>query len=200
MIRSRKPRVIVLAGPNGAGKSTAGPTLIRKTLGVTRFVDADMIARGLDPKAPARAAIRAGRVMLRRLRELAAKRVSFAFETTLASRTFAPWIESLINDGWRFQLVFLWLPSPELAVARVRDRVRAGGHHVPEEVVRRRYEAGLRNFFGLYQPLASRWRVYDNTVDPAPIIAAGTGRRTTEVRFPEIWKRIVKVYGRVKAP
>src|ERR1043166_7771077 len=175
------PSVIALAGPNGAGKSTAGPALVRDTLGVQEYVDADLLARGVSPSDPARTAIEAGKVMLRRLRELEKDKRSFAFETTLASRSFAPWISQLIAQGWRFDLLFLWLPSENLAVARVQDRVRHGGHSVPEEVIRRRYRGGLRNFFRLYRPIATSWLMYDNSGDVLRLIAAGAGKSVQQV-------------------
>lgn len=121
------PSVVVLAGPNGAGKSTAAPALLHGRLAVEQFVNADEIARGLAGFAPETAAIPAGRIMVARLKELARTRANFAFETTLASRSFAPWLASLVAGGYRFHLVFLWLPSADLAVARVADRVRLGG-------------------------------------------------------------------------
>ncbi|MBI3098799.1 MAG: AAA family ATPase [Planctomycetes bacterium] len=187
-----RPAVVVLAGPNGAGKSTMGPELLKGTLGVTEFVNADVIARGLSAFDPERAAIPAGRVMLSRLRELARHRVSFAFETTLASRSFAPWLERLIRAGYKCRLVYLWLPSADFAVARVRDRVRMGGHEVPEEIVRRRYTAGLRNFFDLYRALAASWVVYDNS-GPFPLrVASGRGSTATSVSLTQTWDRILK--------
>jgi predicted ABC-type ATPase len=136
------PNVVLIAGPKGSGKSTAAPALLTGTLGVTEFVNADVIAQGLSAFNPEGAAIAAGRIMLARLKELAASRQSFAFETTLASRTFAPWIADLVAGGYEFHLMFLWLPSADLAVDRVALRVRAGGHHVAEDVVRRRYAYG----------------------------------------------------------
>jgi predicted ABC-type ATPase len=152
------PSLIALAGPNGAGKSTAGPALLKDTLGVTEFVNADLIAQGLSPFAPETAALAAGRIMLTRLRHLARRRVTFAFETTLAGRAYAPWIARLIDSGYELHLVFLWLRNPELAIQRVADRVRQGGHNVPKEVVRRRYHRGLDNFRRIYRPLATTWR------------------------------------------
>ncbi len=151
------PNVVVLAGPNGAGKSTSAPSILKDALGVDEFVNADVIAQGLSGFEPERVGLAAGRIMLARLRELARQRSSFAFETTLASRSFAPWIADLTRTGYQFHLVFLWLPHPDIAVARVAARVRDGGHDVPEETVRRRYEAGLTNFFRLYQPMATTW-------------------------------------------
>lgn len=144
-----RPSVVVLAGPNGAGKSTLAGRLLSGVLRVPEFVDADVLTRAL-PRSEA-AAVTAGRAVLRRLDELAAGRQSFGFETTLASRSFAPRIRRLIVDGYECHLVFLWLPSADLAVAPVADRVRLGGHAVPEETIRRRYRSGLRSFFDLYR-------------------------------------------------
>jgi predicted ABC-type ATPase len=188
---SAEPSVIVLAGPNGAGKSTLAPVLLRGKLGVAEFVNADVIARGLSAFDPDRVAIQAGRIMLERLKELAERRETFAFETTLASRTFAPWIAQLIESGYRFRVAFIWLPDVELALQRVRDRVRMGGHDVPEATVRRRYTAGLRNFFRLYQPLAESWRLYDNSGRERPKLVA-TGLRTAVRRVvdAEAWNTI----------
>jgi predicted ABC-type ATPase len=179
----------VLAGPNGAGKSTLAPRLLRGPLRVTEYVDADAIARTLPTARPERAGITAGRVMLARLHELASRRASFGFETTLASRSFAPWIRRLIKTGYGFGLVFLWLPTPDVAVRRVAERVRMGGHDVPQQVVRRRYRAGLANFFRLYQPMATAWRVYDNSLGPTPrLVAAGHGRVVGDLRDPGMWR------------
>ena len=157
------PVVVVLAGPNGAGKTTTSRRVLQGALEVEEFVNADTIAAGLSAFNPEAAAMAAGRIMLARLQELAERRASFAFETTLASRSFAPWLRQRRAEGYRFHLIFLSLPGPELAIARVRERVRRGGHHVPDEVVRRRYAGGLRNFFTLYRPIADGWRLYDNS-------------------------------------
>lgn len=192
---NRRPSVIALAGPNGAGKSTAGPALVRDALGVTRFVDADRIARGLPSLEPARAGLAAGRVMLRRLKDLARRRVSFAFETTLSSRSFAPWIAGLLKRDYEFHLVYLWLPSADLAVERVRDRVQHGGHSVPEDVIRRRYRSGMGNVFQLYIRLATSWRMYDNSLDGPRLIAAGEGFRVIRVPDRKTWNRIEREYG-----
>jgi len=190
-----QPHVIVLAGPNGAGKSTSAPFLLEQKLALTEFVNADTIAQGLSAFAPENVSIAAGRIMLERLKTLAASHQSFAFETTLASRSFAPWIESLLDHGYHFDLVFLWLPSPEHAVARVADRVRVGGHHIPESTVRRRYDAGLRNFFQLYRPLTTSWRIYDNSdIQGLKLIAAGSGITTTTVFAEELWSKILLEY------
>ncbi len=176
-----RPSVVILAGPNGAGKSTAAPALLQGAVAIDEFVNADVIARGLSAFYPDRVAITAGRIMLARLKELAAQRADFAFETTLASRSFAPWLRRLMTSGYSVHL--LWLSSADLAVARVADRVGMGGHYVPDEVVRRRYSAGICNFFTLYRPLATTWALY-NTSGPQPVrVAEGPSGHVQE--FPK---------------
>jgi predicted ABC-type ATPase len=189
--------VVVLAGPNGAGKSTAALLILKDALGVAEFVNADVIARGLSGFEPERAALAAGRIMLGRLRDLARHRVNFAFETTLASRTFAPWLADLIRSGYQFHLVFLWLPSADLAVARVAARVQEGGHDVPEQTIRRRYDGGLSNLFRLYQPMTTSWQLCDNsgTSGPRPI-ASGQSGLTRIVEDPTMWEQIKTRYSR----
>jgi predicted ABC-type ATPase len=182
------PQIIVIAGPNGAGKSTVAPFLLRDTFGVSEFVNADSVALGLSAFNPQGAAFEAGRIMLRRLRDLAAARTIFAFETTLSTRSYAPWLGGLKARGYNFHLLFLWLRSSELAAARVRQRVAAGGHDVPEPVVRRRYGKGVRNFFDLYRPLADSWVVYDNSVAGDPRrLAVGRGLAREFVLEDGLW-------------
>jgi predicted ABC-type ATPase len=191
------PNVVVLAGPNRAGKSTSASSILKKALGVDEFVNADVIARGLSGFEPERAALSAGRIMLARLRELARQRTSFAFETTLASRSFAPWLAELLSSGYQFHLIFLWLPNPDMAVARVAARVREGGHDVPEETIRRRYEAGLRNFFRRYQPMATTWEFWDNSTESGLMpIASGAGSASLNVSHQLIWERLKAGYER----
>lgn len=190
MSASESPHLIALAGPNGAGKSTAGPTLLRDLLGITEFVNADVIAQGLSAFDPEGAAFEAGRVMLQRIRELGRRRQSFAFETTLAGRSYAKWISELIEQGYVFEIFFLWLPSPRDSIHRVGRRVQAGGHHVPDDVIRRRYNAGLRNFFRLYRPLATIWQVYDNQGADPRMIAWGSRERTLQVLDKGLWENI----------
>lgn len=168
----RQPLIVVLAGPNGAGKSTSARSLLQGAYAVDEFVNADSIAVGLSAFRPNEAAIAAGRVMLDRLRDLARQHVDFAFETTLASRSFAPWLRELRIGGYRVHLAFIALPTAGLAIQRVADRVRRGGHHVPDEIVRRRYVAGLRNFQQLYRPVATSWQLFDNEVPAQPVLVA----------------------------
>lgn len=186
------PHVIVVAGPNGAGKSTAAPHLLRDTLAVTEFVNADTIAAGLSAFRPELVAVAAGRIMLQRMHQLAADRQNFAFETTLASRSYAAWLTRLRNDGYHVHLLFLWLRSPELALERVAARVRLGGHDVPAAVVQRRYHKGFRNFFALYMPLANHWKFINNSDRAARLIAEGRGGSVRLIDNAALWESLVK--------
>ncbi len=191
MKQRKTPSVIVLAGPNGAGKSTTAPALLRGTLGVTEFVNPDVIAHGLSAFEPERVALSAGRIILTRLRKLARQRVSFAFETTLASQALASWLADLRQKGYAIHPVFLWLPSADFAVARVTHRVRMGDHSVPEATIRRPYHAGLRNFFALYQPLATGWRFYGNSMTSGPrLISQGKALRVERIADKSTWTHI----------
>jgi len=169
--------------------------LLKGSLDVSEFVNTDLIAAGLSVFAPEGTALQAAEAMLSRIRTLARRRVSFAFETTLASRSFAPWLRELIEGGYRFHLVFLWLPSADLAVDRVASRVRLGGHHVPSDTIRRRYDRGLRNFFQLYRALARTWRIYDNSRGRRPRrIAFGSGGRITRIIDRPVWDQLLRNY------
>ena len=190
-----RPLVIVIAGPNGAGKSTTAPWLLRDALQVSEFVNADAIAGGLSAFRPDSVAIPAGRAMLERMQNLADAQTNFAFETTLASRSFAPWLARLKRRGYHVHVLFLWLESADLAVDRVSARVRVGGHAVPEDTVRRRYDRGLRNFFRLYLPLVDSWQMFDNSRAGRPrLVASGREDHVQEVANAALWRKISEVY------
>lgn len=184
------PRVVVLAGPNGAGKTTVSRDLVRDQLGVRNFVNADTIARGLAAFDPESVAIAAGRVMLQRLRELAAARADFAFETNLASRSLVPWLRHLQESGYTILLAFLWLPTPEIAIARVRQRTADGGHHVPDDTVRRRHERGLVNLRQAFLSLADELWLFDSSCIPLRLVAAGPRDALVQIE-PAIVRRIL---------
>jgi predicted ABC-type ATPase len=189
-VKAPLPHVVVVAGANGAGKSTSAPSLLRDALEISEFVNADTIASGLSAFRPQSVAFAAGRIMLARMRQLAAQQENFAFETTLASRSFAPWLSHLGHAGYRVHILFLWLRSAELAVSRVAERVRLGGHDVPADVARRRYRAGLRNFFTLCRPLAHSWQMLDNSErNAAALIAIGRAGALC-VHDTEAWRLI----------
>ena len=185
--------VVIIAGPNGAGKSTSSKHLLRD-LGIPQYVNADKIAEGLSQLEPDKAALQAGRFMLSHIKELARRKDNFAFETTLASRSFAPWIKKLCDDGYQFHLIYLWLPNEDFAVKRVENRVKMNGHNVPEDVIRRRYHAGIRNFFSLYKQLAKTWYFIDNSLKNPQLIAFGNGKKDAVVENPKLWQHIREVY------
>ena len=164
------PNCLILAGPNGAGKTTAARHLL-PGLQVPAFVNADHIAVGLSAFNPESVAVQAGRILLDRLRELAGQGADFAFETTLATRIFAPMIRQWRADGYTVRLLYFYLPSPTHCHQRVAARVAAGGHHIPDAVVVRRYGLSLRYLFELYQPVVSEWAVFDNHLAPPQLIA-----------------------------
>lgn len=173
-----QPTLVVIAGPNGAGKSTAAPFLLKQAMGILEFVNADQIATGLSAYAPETVAFAAGRIMLKRLHDLANTQASFAFESTLSSRTFAPFIARCKSQGYCIKLFYVALPTPELAINRVALRVRLGGHNIPPVDVERRFHRSLNNLFELYKPLADNWTVLDNATGVLAPIAHGTAKRT----------------------
>ena len=166
-------RILILAGPNGAGKTTFAREFLVREISCPAFVNADLIAAGLSPFDPARVALRSGRLMLELIAEHVARGESFAFETTLADRNFARAIEKWRSAGYHVSLIFLSLPSADLAVERVAERVRQGGHAVPDEDVRRRFDRGREHFETLYKPLVDAWMLYDSSGDVPVLIASG---------------------------
>jgi len=156
-------KVIIIAGPNGAGKTTFAAEFLPNEANCPNFVNADLIAAGLSLFAPTTAAFKAGRLMSSEIRDHVRGEESFAFETTLSGRHYAQLIRQWQLLGYHVKLLFLKLESPELAIARVRYRVRGGGHNVPEPVIRRRFKAGLRNLEIIYKPLVDEWAIYDNS-------------------------------------
>lgn len=165
------PNLFVIAGPNGAGKTTYARRFLPEGVKTREFVNADLIAAGLSPFAPASAAFEAGRIMLRRLRELAERREDFAFETTLSGRGYAPLLREMRAAGYYVRMDFLWIPDLDVTRKRVRHRVAKGGHDIPDEVQLRRFHLGVRNLATLYRPLIDHWKLYDNTW-PEPHLVA----------------------------
>ena len=165
--------ILIIAGPNGAGKTTFATEFLLNEAGCRTFVNADMIAAGLSPFEPERSAVAAGRLMLRLLGDYVRKGETFAFETTLSGRSYARMIPSWQAQGYWVRLYFLRLPSADMAVARVGNRVVEGGHNVEEEVVRRRFDAGWRNFQQIYQDIVNEWRLYDSTEAFPRLVAEG---------------------------
>jgi predicted ABC-type ATPase len=171
MSSSRK--IVIIAGPNGAGKTTFAREFLPREADCPEFINVDLIAAGLSPFDPAKAALRAGRLLLQEVARRVRGRENFAFETTLAGRNYARLIPRWQAAGYHVKLIFLGLSSADLAVERVAARVAQGGHDVPDEVIRRRFDAGLRNLEGLYQQLVNSWVLYDNSGPTPRLIAWG---------------------------
>jgi predicted ABC-type ATPase len=165
------PNLFIVAGPNGAGKTTYVRRFLPQEMRCSEFVNADLIAAGLSPFAPEKAAFEAGRIMLTRLRELAGRREDFSFETTLSGRAYAPLLREFRGDRYRIRLDFLWIPHLGITKQRVKQRVTKGGHNIPEDVQQRRFHLGIRNLAELYRPLVHWWRLYDNTGERPHLVA-----------------------------
>jgi predicted ABC-type ATPase len=169
----KSPRCIVIAGPNGAGKTTFAREYLPKGAGVIYFVNADLIAAGLSPLRPELAALAAGRLLLTELDRLARARVEFAFETTLSGLVHHSRLKRWKAAGYRIEIIFLRLPSTQLAMRRIAARVKQGGHNVPRADVLRRYARGWNNFQKSYRPLADLWEVYDNSQRTPQLLEIG---------------------------
>jgi predicted ABC-type ATPase len=189
--------LFIIAGPNGAGKTTASYSVLPGMLGCKEFVNADEIARGLSPFQADKAAIDAGRLMLHRIKELIKHKSDFAFETTLSTRSYVNTVVKAKESGYFVTLVYLWLNSPELAVARVRTRVLEGGHDIPIEVIKRRYFSGIKNLFNLYIPVSDYWMIIDNSENPFKFIAEGDSDKKKQIHDGDTWAKInYIVYGK----
>jgi predicted ABC-type ATPase len=189
MAKSPSPRVVIFAGPNGAGKSTHADAILA-ALGIHTFVNADYIARGLSGRNAEAVAMMAGRIMLTRLKELAALNQDFAFESTLSSRSFAQFLRLLKAQGYQAAIYYFSLASTSLAVRRVKLRVAMGGHDVPADVIRRRFDRSLHNFFSLYTPLADRWVVFDNSVTGTANLLATQEGDNLQIKEPKKWLKL----------
>lgn len=190
------PHLIIISGPNGSGKTSTAPRILRDALHVVDYVNADVIAQGLSGFQPEKASIQAGRIMLKRIQELSEEGSNFAFETTLASRSFMNLVSKLKQSGYQFHLIFLWLKDVDLAISRVSERVKMGGHSIPEETIRRRYKVGLNNFFSLYKPLADSWQIYDNSdFSQLPLVASGVNlSNDLNIANEQIWKHLLETH------
>jgi predicted ABC-type ATPase len=173
-IQNRK--IIIIAGPNGAGKTTFANEFLPDNIDFPNFVNADLIAAGLSPFHPDKAAFRAGRLMLSEIQHHIQMKNNFAFETTLSGRGYARQIPQWQSLGYQVKLFFISLQSPELAVARVRSRVFAGGHNIPTPTIRRRFQSGLDNFHSLYKPIVNEWALYDNSAATPILVREGTNK------------------------
>jgi predicted ABC-type ATPase len=177
--RQSKRNCYIIAGSNGAGKSTFATEFLPRYANCPTFINADLIARGLSPFDPDAALARAARLVLGSIHQASASRTNFAFETTLSGRSYLRVIRDLRNRGYRIHMFYLWIPGPELALARIRERVRDGGHNVPAADVRRRFGRTVTNLFTLYRPLVDFLQAFDNSLQTPRLIFMDEAGKTT---------------------
>jgi len=184
------PNLYIIAGCNGAGKTTASFTVLPEMLNCWEFVNADEIAKGLSPFRPDKAAFESGRIMLNRINELLSEGKDFAFETTLSTRSYVPFVKKANQVGYKVTLLFFWLDSSSTAKERVKYRVKHGGHNIPEDVIERRYNRGIQNLIKLYISIVDYWIIFDNTSEPE-LVAEGLNSVDFNINNPDIWGKIL---------
>lgn len=189
------PNLYIIAGCNGAGKTTASYTVLPEILNCKEFINADEIARGLSPFQPEKVAVQAGRIMLNRIDELLKTKTDFAFETTLATKSYVNTIKRAQNAGYHVNLVYFWLNSEYLAIERVHTRVVEGGHNIPLDTIKRRYKLGIENLFNKFMPIVDYWIIFDNSNNPSKLIAEGNYENENTVYIESTWLTL-KNYGK----
>lgn len=183
-------KLYIIAGPNGAGKTTASLTMLPEIWKCREFVNADEIAKGLSPFNPESVAIEAGRLMLKRISQLLEGDESFSIETTLSTKSYARLVEKAHEKGFCVQLLFFWLPKPEIAIERVKQRVLEGGHSIPEDVILRRFYAGIDNLFKIFMESVDSWMLVENYSVPRIIIASGGKDTSLRIDNEELYKKV----------
>ena len=184
----------IISGCNGAGKTTASYTVLPEILDCREYVNADEIAKGLSPFNPESVAIEAGRLMLERIDYLMTAGVSFSIETTLATKSYVNLVRRAHKQGYNVKLLFFWLESPEMAKLRVAERVAKGGHNIPEDVIERRYYAGIRNLFNLFMNEVDYWAIFMNTKKPMTSIAVGGMAFEKHIIEVELYNKMVEIW------
>jgi len=190
-MNDNKPKIFVIGGPNGSGKTTSAKTLLPELLECHEYVNADSVAAALSPFNPDAVAIQAGRLMLERIKYLAERGVTFAFETTLASRTFLNFLTKCKDMGYEINILYLWLQNAEIAITRVKSRVEQGGHDIPNDVIVRRYHRSIKNFLNEYVKVANNWALYDNSEKHSELIAYKTNDSSLNIIDDAIWQQII---------
>jgi len=192
--KDQRPNLYIIAGPNGAGKTTFARKFLPDYVKCLEFVNVDLIASGISPFDPERAALRAGRIMLEQIHSLAVRSADFGFETTLSGRTYVKLLQEMKEKGYLIHIFFLWISDVELALERIRLRVRNGGHHIPEVIVRRRFVRSLPNFLRVYKPLSDSWTIFDNSGDVPKLIAIEEAGKI-EILDPDLFNILLKNKG-----
>jgi predicted ABC-type ATPase len=176
------PHLYVISGCNGSGKTTASFNFLPQILDCDEFINADEIARDLSPLNPNKVAIKAGRILISKIDKLMVEGIDFAFETTLATKSYTRTIQRAKSLGYQITLIYLWLDTVDLAFERVRSRVFEGGHNVPNHIIQRRYYSGIKNLFKLYIPICDYWMIFDNSLTPSELIAEGYAENTPDIK------------------
>ncbi len=182
----------IIAGCNGAGKTTASYTILPEILDCREFVNADNIAAGISPFNPESVALEAGRIMLNRINELLKEGTDFALETTLATRSYVPFVKKAQGAGYKVTLLYFWLDSPNTAYDRVAKRVSEGGHNIPIDVIERRYYRGIKNLVELYIPICDKSLVMNNVSVPSEVVAQFSTELGESIISSDIWDIILK--------
>ena len=190
----KEQNLYIIAGCNGAGKTTASFTILPEILDCKEFVNADEIAKGLSPFQPEKVAFESGRIMLNRIDELFSQNENFAFETTLATKTYKQKILKAKEQGYNTTLLFFWLKNPELAIERVKIRVKEGGHHIPEDVISRRYYNGILNLFNIYLPIVNQTLIFDNSEGKHILIAEKNSETEINIYNQEKFNELKNYY------
>ncbi len=188
------PNLYVIAGPNGAGKTTFARKFLPNYANCKNFINADLIAQGVSPFSPEAAVFRAGRLMLEEIELHARRDEDFGFETTLSGRSYLSLIRHLKERGYEVHFFYLWVPTVDLALTRIRNRVLEGGHNVPESVVRRRFDRSIRNFLVDYRHLAHSWFLFDNS-GAIPAEVAFQKHDRLHIMMQELYNVLVAPYG-----
>ena len=187
--------IYIIAGPNGAGKTTFAREFLPNYAHCSNFINSDLIAQGLAPFAPQTANIKAGKLVLEQIHDYAKQQIDFAFETTLAGKTYFSMLKNLKEKGYKLNLFYLWIPNTKLAIARVNQRVADGGHNVPAEDVKRRFKRSLYNLFNLYMPILDFWLFFDNTKTEPYKMAKGINQET--IIFDSLFEKIKESAGKL---
>lgn len=189
----KPPNCYIIAGPNGAGKTTFATEFLPVYANCRNFINPDLLARAYSPFDPDAGMFRAGRTVLQLIAEFAEARTDFAFETTLSGRAYVPLLRRVKKAGFRLHMFYLWIPSPELGLLRIHDRVESGGHNVPERDVRRRFVRTLSNLFALYRPLVDTLHFFDNSSSAPRLVFKDESGQTT-IHDAAVYQRLRKEF------